>query len=205
MRAVRRSPGTFIMLAILVTTSVVVLLLIPDLAHGITRHVSSNLHHLQQLRFGTLIGSAFWLDDADELLPWTLLFLVVQAPAEAWLGTWRWIIVFAIGHVGATLATVGGVWMAIRWDLASHQLARSADVGVSYGFFAVAAILTYRISVRWRGVYIVGLLAYPLASIAIENTFTDDGHLVAIGIGWALYPLTKARLPRGPRQAVART
>ena len=80
----RRSPATFIMLAILITTSLVVRLLVPELAHGITRHVSSNLHHLQHLRFGTLIGSAFWLDDGDELLPWTLLFLVIQAPAEAW-------------------------------------------------------------------------------------------------------------------------
>lgn len=191
------------MLAFLVSTSLVVRLLFPDLAHGITRHVSSNLHHFQQLRFGTLIGSAFWLADGDELLPWTLLFLVIQAPAEAWLGTWRWIVVFAIGHVGATLATVGGIWMAIQAGVASHQLARSVDVGVSYGFFAVAAILTYRIQRRWRGLYIVALLAYPLASIAVENTFTDDGHLVAICIGWALYPLTKARLPNRRRPATA--
>ena len=50
--------------------------------------------------------------------------------------------------------------------MASHQLARSVDVGVSYGFFAVAAIFTYRIQRRWRKLCVVALLAWPEARCA---------------------------------------
>lgn len=190
---VRRSPATFLLLVAISVTSLVL-----DLAAGhegprLLHHFSSNLAHFEDGRFGTLVASAFWLEDATELLPWTLLFFLVAAPAEAWLGTGRWLIVFLAGHVGATLATLAGLWMAIELGIASKRLAHSVDVGVSYGFFAVAAVLTYHLPPRWRPWYIALLVTYPAWSAMTNHTFTDFGHLVALAIGFSLYPLARSR------------
>lgn len=191
---VRQSPATFLLLAVISVTSLVLDVSADHAARTVLHHFSSNLAHLEQGRFGTLIASAFWLEDSTELVPWTLLFFLVVAPAESWLGTGRWLLVFLIGHVGATLATVGGLWMAIDLGIASQRLAHSVDVGVSYGFFAVAAVLTYRLPRRWRPWYVMLLLIYPAWSTGANLTFTDFGHLVALAIGFALYPLARPRL-----------
>lgn len=191
---VRRSPATFLLLAVISATSLVLDLSAEHAARTVLHHFSSNLAHLENGRIGTLVASAFWLEDSTELVPWTLLFFLVVAPAESWLGTGRWLLVFLIGHVGATLATLGGLWMAIDFGIASQRLAHSVDVGVSYGFFAVAAVLTYRLPSRWRPWYVMLLLIYPAWSLAANLTFTDFGHLAALAIGFALYPLARPRL-----------
>lgn len=202
---IRRSPATLVLLAAIAITSLVLDLSAAHAARSLLHHFSSNLAHLEQGRVGTLVASAFWLEDSAELVPWTLLFLLVVAPAEAWLGTGRWLLVFAAGHIGATLATLGGVWMAIDLGIASRHLAHSVDVGVSYGFFAVAAVLTYRLPPRWRIWYLALLLVYPVVSTAANHTFTDFGHVAALAIGFALYPLARPHaelaLARSPRTA----
>lgn len=191
---VRQSPATFLLLAVIALTSLVLDVSADHAARAVLHHFSSNLAHLEQGRIGTLIASAFWLEDSTELVPWTLLFFLVVAPAESWLGTGRWLLVFLAGHIGATLATLGGLWMAIDFGIASQRLAHSVDVGVSYGFFAVAAVLTYHLPARWRPWYVILLLVYPAWSTAANLTFTDFGHLAALAIGFALYPLARPRL-----------
>ena len=114
------------------------------------------------------------------------------APAERWLGTGRWLIAFAAGHVGATLLTATGVWLAIRSGIASHRLEDAVDVGVSYGFAAVAALFTYRLPGRWRWLWAAGLLSYVAAGILLDGSFTSFGHATAVLIGFALYPLTRS-------------
>ena len=199
---VRRSPGTFILLTVITITSLVLDLSAEQAARTVLHHVSSNLAHIEQLRFGTLVASAFWLEDSTEIVPWTLLFFLVVAPAEAWLGTGRWLLVFAAGHIGATLATLGGLWLAIDFGIASRHLAHSVDVGVSYGFFAVAAVLVYRLPARWRLWYVAAVLIYPVWSTVANRGFTDFGHLAALAIGFSLYPLTRPRT-RTPLEGAA--
>ncbi len=121
--------------------------------------------------------------------PGTFALLAVISATS--LGTGRWLVVFAAGHVGATLATLGGIWIAIETGAASAHLAHSVDVGVSYGFFAVAAILAYRVPRRWRPAYIVAVAAYPVAGTVLFQGFADFGHLLALAIGFALYPLAR--------------
>lgn len=48
-----------------------------------------------------LFRSAFW-SGTTVYLPFLILLVVVLAPAEEWLGTFRLILVFWLGHVGAT-------------------------------------------------------------------------------------------------------
>jgi thiosulfate reductase cytochrome b subunit len=120
----------------------------------------------------------------------------VLAPAERWLGTARWAIVFIAGHIGATLLTAAGLWTAIRLDAVNESVSRSADVGVSYGFLAVAAVLIYRLPRRLRLPYVAILGGYLAIALFTRGTFTDAGHLVALLIGFACYPLALGRFKR---------
>ena len=79
-----------------------------------------------------------------------MLFPLVLAPAERWLGTLRTIVAFFIGHVGATLITAAVLALLIHHDYLPRRLRDVVDVGSSYGFMCVAGLFTYR-------------LPYPLA------------------------------------------
>ena len=107
-------------------------------------------------------------------------------------GTSRWLLAFAAGHIGATLLTSWGIWLAIRSGAAPARLENVVDVGVSYGFGAVAALFTYRLAGRWRGVWAGGLVIYAAGGILVDQDFTAYGHATALIIGFALYPLTRA-------------
>jgi hypothetical protein len=187
----RGSPATFTYLAILSMTTWVLVGASPKVAAALLEDQSTNLHHLARDPVRVLIRSAFWLSGYD-LLFWAALFLVVLAPAERWLGTSRWLVAFAGGHIGATLLTSLGIWLAIRSGAAPARLENVVDVGVSYGFGAVAALFTYRLAPRWRGVWAAGLVAYATSGILIDRDFTAYGHAAAVLIGFALYPLTRA-------------
>ncbi len=195
---VRSAPATFGLITVIAVTSYLLSQAAPAEAHQMLLSRSTNLHQLLSLNFDVLVRSAFWLEDASELFPWVALFVLVLAPAERWLGTGRWLTVFVAGHIGATIATTTAIWLAITADLASQHLARGVDVGVSYGFFAVAAVISYRIPAHWRAVYLVLLILFPLSGAIGGFDFTDAGHLVAMGIGLALYPLARARRPLSP-------
>ncbi|MEV6555119.1 rhomboid-like protein [Nocardia sp. NPDC051756] len=146
---------------------------------------STNLYNMRHNPVQVLVASAFWTDGG---FPWTTIagFLIVMAYAERWLGTTRWIILFATGHIGATLLTVTGISHAIDHGVIPRVVAVAADVGTSYGFSAVLAALTYRfrglVRLLWAGTLILVLVA----ALWIGPTFTDYGHLCACLIGLAV-------------------
>ncbi len=162
----------------------------PSVARALLEEQSTNLHHLTHDPVRVLIRSAFWLN-SYELLFWVILFVVVLAPAEHWLGTPRWLVVFASGHVGATVLTATGIWLALRAGVTSHRLEDVVDVGASYGFVAIAAVFTFRLAPRWRVLWAAVLVAAVAGGIAIDGTFTAYGHAAALLIGFALCPLTR--------------
>ena len=188
----RGSPATFLYLFVLSVTTWVLLGLTSDVVHAILSEHSTNLDQLRQNPVRVLIRSAFWAD-GYLLLVWVVLFALVLAPAERWLGTARWLVVFVAGHVGATLVTGLGIWLAIRWGIAPKKLEGVIDVGVSYGFAAVAAVFTYRLPSPARWFWAGGLLGVAVGASVFGGTFTDFGHLAAVIIGFSLYPITKAR------------
>lgn len=190
-RFVRASPATFTYLSILSVTTWVLVGASPAVVAALLENQSTNLHHLTRDPVRVLIRSAFWLS-GYELLFFAALFLVVLAPAERWLGTPRWLIAFASGHVGATLLTSLWIWLAVRTGAAPASIENVVDVGVSYGFGAVAALFTYRLPRHWRPVWTGGLAAYVIGNILIGGDFTAYGHAAALLIGFALYPLTCA-------------
>ncbi|MFR9750317.1 rhomboid-like protein [Nocardia sp. 004] len=145
---------------------------------------STNLHNMRHNPVQVLVASAFWIEGG---FPWATIasLLIIMAYAERWLGTTRWILLFATGHIGATLLTVTTIAHAIDHDLIPLRVAVAADVGTSYGFSAVLAALAFRLHGVARLVWAVTILLALGITLYLDPTFTDYGHLCAAAIGLA--------------------
>jgi len=175
----------------------------PQFQEQFLRQRSTNLHELSDNPVRVLLASAMWLD-GGYWLPYAVLYSVIHAPVERWLGTLRWLAVAAGAHMLATLISEGALLVAIERGVAPRSAVNTLDVGVSYALAGVAGVLTYRLRGRWRYVWAGGLLALFAAPLAVSATFTDLGHFTAVLLGLAAYPLTRGR--RNPKgTAVART
>ncbi|MFI0262985.1 rhomboid-like protein [Streptomyces sp. NPDC017056] len=208
-RAIRsyvcRAPGTFIWLAILFGTSVIMHQLAPDTLEDVLQRRSTNIHNLLLSPGRVLLTSALWLDGGG----WPLYFVafnVFHVPAERWLGTRRWLAVLGVAHIGATYLSEGILALAIHTGAASHSAVNTLDVGVSYALAGVVAVLTYRIP--WRPVrymYAAAVLAFYAVPLFGSLTFTDIGHFTAALLGLACYPLTPGWQTRHKRRRTGRT
>jgi len=185
-RQILDAPATFCYLAVLCATTGVLAWMGHKSSSGLILAASSNLRHLTVDPGQALFSSAFWLASGfKELITWLVLFPVVLAPVERRLGTRRTIATFALGHIGATLVTQGIVAAAIWLRLAAARWETVPDVGASYGFIAVAALLFAIVPRRWRLVYAVALLGWILAISHITDAdFTTIGHGIALLIGF---------------------
>nr|GLK39768.1 hypothetical protein GCM10017611_66390 [Rhodococcus wratislaviensis] len=201
---VRRAPGTYIWLAILLVTSVVMRNLPPDALAQILGDRSTNLHHLAEDPVRVLISSAFWLAGGG-WITYFISFNVFHVPAERWLGTLRWLWVVVIAHVGATYISEGALYWAIRHGHAPASAVDTLDIGVSYGLAGVIAVLTYRIGAPWRYPYVAAVLVFFAVPLLVDLNFTAIGHFTAALLGLGCYPLVRSR--RGtwsPVEAVRR-
>jgi hypothetical protein len=192
---VRLAPATFVYLFV-ITVTTWVLRNSPFLVrHALLSEHSTNLHQLAIDPVTVLVTSAFWVTPV-ELIFWAALFPLVLAPAERWLGSLRTIVVFAIGHVGATVITAAALAYAINHGDAPEHLRNVVDVGSSYGFFCVAALFSYRLPRPWSWIVAAGLVVGTGTVAAVHGTFTDYGHLTSVLIGLALYVMTTAHAVR---------
>ncbi|QCB51125.1 hypothetical protein E5720_00320 [Rhodococcus sp. PAMC28707] len=189
---VRRAPGTFVWLAILLATSVTMRYLSPDTLDVLLGNRSTNLHHLAQDPVRVLVSSAFWLEGGG-WLTYFVLYNVFHVPAERWLGTLRWLSVVVVAHVGATYVSEGVLYWAIRHGYTPGSAVDTLDVGVSYGLAGVIAVLTYRIALPWRYLYIAGVLVFYAVPLSVDLNFTAVGHFTAVVLGLCCYPLTRSR------------
>jgi hypothetical protein len=198
--ALARAPGTIAYLLAILVTWATLEGTSSKQAERLIESASTNLHNMTHTPVRVLFASAFWID-RDDLWVTLVEFLLVMVFVERWLGTLRMFAIFVAGHVGATVVTVVGISVAIHAGWASNSLAHTADVGTSYGFVAVAAAGTYAIGHRrLRAAVIVAMVGYLGISLAVGRTFTDYGHLVALAIGFAAYPLVHRFAPRQVRQ-----
>ena len=199
---IRSAPFTYVFLFVLLITTWVDQTSRPSIARSLLLERSTNLQQLGQDPIRVLVASAFWLSSSWELFVWLVLFSLVLAPVERWIGSARTVLVFACGHAGATLITAAGLWLAIRYEVVGKYVEHAIDVGVSYGFFAVAAVLVFRLSDRRRALYLAVLIGYLTVTAAVIHDFTDFGHLGAFAIGLSLAPLVAHRRTR-PEPAVS--
>ncbi|MBV9663222.1 MAG: hypothetical protein JOZ37_04575 [Actinobacteria bacterium] len=195
-RQIAGAPATFCYLAVLCATTAVLAWMGHKSGSGIVLYASSNLRRLTADPSQALFSSAFWLASGfRELAMWGLMFPLVLAPVERRLGTRRTIGTFALGHIGATLIVQGMVAGAIWLRLAAARWEDMPDVGASYGFITVAAVVFALIPGRWRAVYLAGLLGWIVAiSHVFAPDFTTIGHGIALLLGlWAARGLRRHR------------
>ncbi|MEU9118708.1 rhomboid-like protein [Streptomyces sp. NPDC048506] len=189
---VRSTPGTHIWLLIIGVTSLVIASASEGLEQFLVHRTSSNIHELNEHPLPSLLISGFWIERPGSFLLYVVMFELVHANVERWIGTWRWLLTVGGAHVAATLASQELVLLAIE----GHQLPRSmthvVDIGVSYGLAAAAGLLTYRLRPPWCYVYLVGLLVFFGIPLTTGATFTDFGHAIALTMGFAAWPLTPA-------------
>lgn len=171
-------------------------------AHAISR-ASTNLHNLSRGHIGTLLDSAFVVD-AGPIYEWLPGLVCVLALAELLWGSWRLIVAFAVGHVGATLLVAVGLTAAVEWNwLDASSVTRATDVGMSYGAAGVLGALTAAVPRRWRPAWIGWWLAIGAVVVAVGRDFTDAGHVVALALG--MLASTRFGAPKGwtrPRVAL---
>jgi hypothetical protein len=200
---VRSAPGTYTYLFAITVTSWSLGGVHPHLADVLIRSQSTNLDNLADRPLQVLVASAFWT--SGTVLPWQLLvrFTLILAPVERRLGTRRAGLVFAAGHVLATLVVAAGLQFGVRHGWLDVALAHASDVGVSYGLVAVAGAMTWLIApARWRAAWAPAVLAAISLGDLGGLTFTDVGHLVSLVIGLSTAPLVRRwqsrPVPRAP-------
>ena len=193
---VRSAPGTYAYLFVLLVTTWVLQTSSSTIANQLLLERSTNLHQLARDPVRVLFSSAFWVSSGLELLGWLVMFSGLVALVERWVGTGRTALVFFLGHVGATLLTAVALWVALRYDLVESSIVNETDVGASYGFAAVAAVLSYRLRGRPQLLYVAVLVGYVGVSLAVDQSFTNWGHLLALAIGFASYPIVRCHRAR---------
>ena len=184
---VRQAPLTFLYLLIVIVTTWTVLTVSPHVGDQLLVAHSSTLRVLAQEPLRGLVQSAFWLETPLELVA-AAIFAVALAPVERWLGSFRWLLVAAAGHFGATIAVALAIWVAVAVGWASASATGGVDVGVSYAFGAVAGVFTWRLGGRRRLVYAGALEAVLLVIVIAHPTFVGFGHMLAVAIGLAFAP-----------------
>jgi hypothetical protein len=205
---VRSAPATYGYLAILLATGWILDSVSDPLADRLLLAQSTNLHHLGHDPVRVLLSSAFWAPGKYDLAISAVLFTLVLAPVERRIGSLRTVGLFSFGHIGATLITAAGLWVALRFDAVERSVVNARDVGTSYGFFAVAAAMTYLLARGLRAPYAAGLAGYVATTAALSHGFGDYGHLAALALGFASFPVVRhasgrivtpilARPPRG--------
>lgn len=188
---VRSAPATYGYLVILLATGWILDSVSDPLADRLLLAQSTNLRHLGHDPVHVLLSSAFWAPGKYDLVISAVLFTLVLAPVERRIGSLRTIGLFSIGHIGATLITAAGLWVALRFDAVERSVVNARDVGTSYGFFAVAAAMTYLLARELRAPYAAGLTGYLAMTAAVSHSFGDYGHLVALALGFASFPVVR--------------
>jgi hypothetical protein len=183
----RHAPATAAFLAALTLTTATLATSSPRAMHWLVAGASTNLHNMTIDPLRVLVVSAVWVQSTPWIWPIAPLVVAVMAPAERLLGSWRTLLIFATGHIGATGLTVAAIGVGVDRGLLPQHLTHALDVGPSYGLAAVAAVLATRIPPRRLRLAAIGALLLGLVvAVIIGGDFTDAGHLLAGVIGLAL-------------------
>ncbi|GAA3213453.1 hypothetical protein GCM10010468_33440 [Actinocorallia longicatena] len=168
---------------------------LPDaLQDAVLRAHSTNLSEMERYPISVLITSALWTE-LDDLPYVTLLALCVWGPVERWLGTPRTVLAFYAGHIGASVITTIRAARLVDEGVLRYDFTAIVDVGVSMGSLTLAGLLVYRLTGRRRWTLLVGLIVLVPASVVVFGRYTTTGHVLALAIGFALWPLTRGNLP----------
>ncbi|MEU2064997.1 rhomboid-like protein [Streptomyces sp. NPDC013455] len=185
------TPFTVAYAAVLAVTSLVAALAEPGWVHTLHQDSSTDVAHLLRSPVPVLLASALWI--AGGLLsPYAAAFVLALTALERRIGGVRTACVFLAGHVLATLATEIPVGLAVLAGRLPGTSLHRLDYGVSFGVAAsvgaLAGLLGPRL--RWPLLFLAGGAVLD-GLYDFEDPVTDWGHLVALAVGVAAWPLVR--------------
>ncbi|MGW4275378.1 rhomboid-like protein [Streptomyces seoulensis] len=187
------TPFTFVYGAVLVLTSLAARYASPAVMDAVYRSSSTDVAHLVKTPVPVLAGSALWIAGGIAS-PYSLCFLLVLTGLERRAGTLRAAGVFLAGHVLATLATEVPVGLAVlAGDLPDSSLHR-LDYGISFGVAASLGALAGLLRPWPRWILLAGFAGAALSDLlTFADPMTSAGHLVAVTLGVASWPVVRGR------------
>ena len=188
---VRSAPLTFGWAAILLATTLAQHAMPEGQLAEVLVQRSTNVINLVQHPVRSLVASLFWIDGSF-WFPYLVSFALFHAQVERWLGWRRWLLIGLTVHVVATLVSQAVLLAAVHRGIAPPIMLGVRDVGVSYFQAAMIGVLAHHFVPRWRWVYGGVALAVFVLPLVLRPGLTTLGHLVALLVGLALFPLTRA-------------
>ncbi|WP_420035524.1 rhomboid-like protein [Streptomyces sp. cg28] len=185
------TPFTFGYAAVLVATSLYMEFASPHAVSAALRASSTDVTHLAQSPVLVLVASALWIAGGLSS-PFVVAFVVVLTVLERRIGGLRTAAVFLLGHVLATLATEVPVGLSVAVghlpDSSLHRLDYGISFGVATSIGALSGLLT-----PWLRRLVLAVFAATLIEdlIAFTDPMTSWGHLLALAIGVATWPLVR--------------
>ncbi|MFI0237444.1 rhomboid-like protein [Streptomyces sp. NPDC016845] len=192
------TPFTFTYALILIGTSLFTEFADPDTVARALRASSTDVTHLAQSPVLVLTASALWIV-GGVASPFMIAFVVVLTALERRTGGRRTAAVFVLGHVLATLATEIPVGLSVMVghlpDTSLHRLDYGVSFGLAASIGALAGLLTpwprYAVLLVFGAMLIGDLLTFA-------DPMTSWGHLLALAVGVATWPLPRRRRNRAP-------
>ncbi|WP_306790914.1 rhomboid-like protein [Streptomyces sp. JV178] len=194
------TPFTFWYLAVLLLTSLITEYADPAVVHALHQGFSTDVAHLVGAPVPVLVASALWIA-GGVASPYALGFVLVLTALERRIGGRRTAMVFLLGHVLATLATEIPVGVLVLTGGLPGSSLHRLDYGISFGVAASVGALTALLPwwSRWPLLFAFGwMLLEDL--VAFTDPMTNWGHLIALAIGIATWPVVR----RWRRAATAR-
>lgn len=189
-KALWRARLTSAYLAVLLVTTIVRHTVARPTAVQLLHASSTDVVNLEHDPLRAMTAAALWVAGAG-WLPWALVIAVTLAPLERRLGVVRMVAVFVSGHVIGTLLTELplAVGVALGWLPASDRV--RMDYGVSYGVATAIVVVAGMARPRLRHLLLGITAATLLADIVIDFDMTTAGHIIAVAVGFAWWPLVR--------------
>ncbi|WP_239697868.1 rhomboid-like protein [Streptomyces sp. F-1] len=185
------TPFTFGYAVVLAVTSLIAALAPPSLVYALYQGSSTDVAHLVRSPAVVLLASALWIA-GGVLSPYSAAFLLVLTALERRVGGARAACVFLAGHVLATLATEVPVGLAVLAGRLPATSLHRLDYGISFGVAASTGALAGLLRPWLRWPLLAGTAALLLDDLlAYTDPMTDWGHLTALAIGTAAWPVVR--------------
>ncbi|WP_375256679.1 rhomboid-like protein [Streptomyces sp. MNP-20] len=190
------TPFTFCYAVVLLVTSLVAEHADPSVISSMHQGSSTDVAHLADRPVFVLVASALWIAGGITS-PYAIGFLFVLTALERRVGALRAAAVFVLGHVVATLATEIPVGLSVLVGHLPGTSLHRLDYGISFGVAASVGALAGVLAPWLRWAVLAGfgwMLVEDL--IAFTDPMTNWGHLLALTVGVATWPLLRSGVGR---------
>lgn len=207
----RRRPGTWCYLAVLLATHLVIFhMLSDDGKRRVLAGISTDLSAMDWSSPVRLLASGLVVDTSGGLLNIALVVVLGIAACLGWLeyrlGSGRAFLIFAAAHVVASLFVLVIVAVAVRTGRYPDEVTREFDYGVSYGALGAIGAVTWLVPAWARLPWAMVAVLYPLTAADWYGWLPDYssiGHVssAVIGLGVAAYLLRERNAAARARAA----